>query len=72
MLVQFVEHRAGDFEYGITADPFWLGLAIKACMRVRCYRWMPGALERQFLHGHITVAVTKWLRGWFCAKTFIC
>lgn len=72
VLVQLVEHRASNFEYGVTADPIWLGLAIKACMRVRCYSWMPGTLERQILHGSITSGVTQWLKHWFCAKTWIC
>ena len=71
-LVQIVKHRTRAFAYGVTADPFWLGLAIRACLAVRCYRWMPGYLQRQFLDGHITPAVAAFLRSWFCARTWIC
>lgn len=71
-LTQVVDHRSGAFEYGITADPVWLALAIRACMAVRCYNWMAGYVQRQFLHGHITVAVTAFLRAWFCKQTWIC
>ena len=71
-LVQVIEHRSAVYQYGVTADPFWLGLAIRACVKVRCYKWMPNYLERQFRYGHITSALTAWLKRWFCAKTFIC
>ena len=71
-LVQIVKHRTRAFDYGVTADPVWLGLAIRACLAVRCYRWMPGYIQRQFLHGHITPAVVGFLRAWFCARTWIC
>ena len=50
-LVQVVNHRGGEFGYGITADPFWLGLAVRACMKLRCWRWMPGWMARQITHG---------------------
>jgi hypothetical protein len=71
-LVQVIEHRSRTFQYGVTADPFWLGLAIRACVKVHCERWMPGVVRRQYQNGHITPAVTNFLKQWFCAKTFIC
>lgn len=71
-LIQIIEHRSPTVQYGVTADPLWLALAIRACAKVRCYRWMPGYVRRQYLHGHINPAVVRWLRGWFCAKTGLC
>jgi hypothetical protein len=34
ILTQIVEHRDAGFEYGVTADPFWIpaGLIIARCM----------------------------------------
>ncbi|WP_219505322.1 hypothetical protein [Nonomuraea ceibae] len=71
-LVQVVEHRSGTYTYGITADPLWLGPAIRACIAVRCYRWWPKQVARELQHGHITPAVKALLWGWFCKKTVIC
>ncbi|MCP9490345.1 MAG: hypothetical protein MSC31_10790 [Solirubrobacteraceae bacterium MAG38_C4-C5] len=71
-LTQVINHRDGAYEYGVTADPFWMGLAIRACIKVRCYNWMPRTVRRQFLHGSVTPAVTSFLRAWFCSKTWIC
>ncbi|GAA1738541.1 hypothetical protein GCM10009734_50570 [Nonomuraea bangladeshensis] len=71
-LVQVVEHRGDTYTYGITADPLWLGLAIRACIAVRCYRWWPKRVAREFQYGHITPAVKALLRAWFCKETFIC
>lgn len=71
-LVQYVYHREADVKYGVTADPFWLGLAIRACIKVRCYNWMSSFVRTEFLHGHMTASVRAFLAGWFCRKTFIC
>ncbi len=71
-LVQYVEHRRAGVVYGVTADPVWLALGLKACLRLRCDRFMANKVRGQFLHGHITPAVKAFIRTWFCAKTFIC
>jgi len=71
-LTQVVSHRAGRVEYGVVADPFWFGLAIKACMKVKCYNWMPATIRRQFLYAPQNPAVTAWLRAWFCGSTWFC
>lgn len=71
-LTQVIPHRGTDVAYGVTADPIWLGLAIRACIKVRCYNWMPGFVRTEFLNGHITASVRAFLAGWFCRKTFIC
>ncbi len=71
-LVHVVKHRSARAQYGVTADPVWLGLAIKACQKVKCWKWLPNSLERQMKYGHITPAVQAFLKTWFCKKTFIC
>lgn len=71
-LVQYVYHREAGVKYGVTADPVWLGLAIRACMKVQCWKWMPNFTRTEFLHGHMTASVRAFLFGWFCRKTFIC
>ncbi len=71
-LVQTVHHREAGIQYGVTADPFWLGLAIKACQRVGCWKWMPGYVRNEYMYGHITASVRAFLAGWFCRQTWIC
>lgn len=55
-----------------SSSAVWLGVAIRACQAVRCYRWWPKKVAREFQYGHITPAVKAFLRAWFCSKTFIC
>lgn len=71
-LTQVIPHRSLNVAYGVTADPIWLGLAIRACIKVRCYNWMSNAVRTEFLHGHVTASVRGFLAAWFCRTTWIC
>lgn len=71
-LTQVISHRSSDVAYGVTADPIWLGLAIRACVRVACWRWMPNYVRTEYMYGHITSSVRVFLGGWFCRQTWVC
>lgn len=71
-LTQVILHRSADVAYGVTADPIWLYPALRACMAVRCYNWMPNLIRGQLLAGHMTSGVVYAVRQFFCARTWLC
>lgn len=72
-LVQVVNHRSGTYAYGITADPAWFAvLAVRACIQLRCWAWMPGWIAKTWQTNPYSPAVTDWIRHNVCSRTRLC
>lgn len=72
-LTQVVEHRSGTYAYGITADPAWFAVvAVRACLALRCYRWMPNFVLRQWHANPYGPVVIGWIKGAICPRTRLC
>lgn len=72
-LIQVVEHRSGPYVYGITADPAWFAvIAVRACIALRCWSWMPAAIAKAWQTSPYTPAVTDWIRHNVCSRTRLC
>jgi len=79
-LVQYVSHRQGGVQYGVTADPLWipLALAVRACVQVRCYYRFTSHPTVVWLSSQPADKVARWLiraggaaqgvRNWYCSQ----
>lgn len=72
-LTQVVQHRGGNYAYGITADPAWFAVvAVRACLALRCYRWMSNFMLRQWHANPYGPVVIGWIKAEICPRTRLC
>jgi hypothetical protein len=72
-LIQVVNHQGGNYAYGITADPLWLApIAIRACVALRCWQWMPRLVLSAWRVNPYGPVVTGWIRERICPRTRLC